>query len=48
IDEKTAGVGKAPCGEGKTLQNMRFAVPPVGFRAPPLTADLLGQQWLAR
>lgn len=48
IDEKIAAVAKATCAEGETIHNMPFAVTPESVHAAILTADLLGQQWLAR
>ena len=48
IDAKIAAVAKATCAEGETIHNMPFAVTPESVHAAILTADLLGQQWLAR
>ncbi len=45
---KMAAVAKATCAEGETIHNMPFAVTPDSVCAAILTADLLGQQWLAR
>ncbi|BBQ65803.1 hypothetical protein WP3W18C02_06220 [Klebsiella quasipneumoniae] len=48
IDAKITAVAKATCAEGETIHNMPFAVTPESVHAAILTADLLGQQWLAR
>ncbi|WP_261792609.1 hypothetical protein, partial [Klebsiella michiganensis] len=36
------------CAEGETIHNMPFPVSAQSVHAAILTADLLGQQWLAR
>ena len=48
IDEKIQAVAKATCAEGETIHNMPFPVSAQSVHAAILTADLLGQQWLAR
>lgn len=48
IDDKIHAVAKATCAEGETIHNMPFPVTPESVHAAILTADLLGQQWLAR
>ncbi|MDU7222472.1 MAG: iron-containing alcohol dehydrogenase, partial [Citrobacter freundii] len=48
IDGKIMAVAKATCAEGETIHNMPFPVTPESVHAAILTADLLGQQWLAR
>ena len=48
IDAKIMAVAKATCAEGETIHNMPFPVTPESVHAAILTADLLGQQWLAR
>lgn len=48
VDAKIAAVAKVTYAEGETVHNMSFAVTPESVHAAILTADLLGQQWLAR
>lgn len=48
VDGKIMAVAKATCAEGETIHNMPFPVTPESVHAAILTADLLGQQWLAR
>ena len=45
---KIQAVAKATCAEGETIHNMPFPVSAQSVHAAILTADLLGQQWLAR
>ena len=48
IESKIHAVAKATCAEGETIHNMPFPVTADSVYAAILTADLLGQQWLAR
>lgn len=48
IEGKIQAVAKATCAEGETIHNMPFPVTADSVYAAILTADLLGQQWLAR
>jgi len=48
IEEKIQAVAKATCAPGETIHNMPFTVTADSVYAAIMTADLLGQQWLAR
>lgn len=48
IENKIMAVAKASCAEGETIHNMPFTVTPDQVYGAILTADLLGQQWLAK
>ncbi len=48
IENSIMAVAKASCAEGETIHNMPFPVTPEQVYAAILTADLLGQQWLAK
>ena len=48
IEGKIQAVAQATCAEGETIHNMPFPVTADSVYAAILTADLLGQQWLAR
>ncbi|NGX86573.1 glycerol dehydrogenase [Rahnella sp. Lac-M11] len=48
IEAKIMAVAQATCAEGETIHNMPFPVSPDSVYAAIVTADKLGQQWLAR
>ncbi len=48
VQNSIMAVAKASCAEGETIHNMPFPVTPEQVYGAILTADLLGQQWLAK